>query len=88
VWKVEQALRWIFEDSTEIAKVSNSLVPDYKKRPERCVFIKALAETKAAIGLFQQISIDVISPVFIGFQVLSCVNQFHLLPSNATFNGM
>jgi len=59
-----------------------------EKRPVRVEFIEALAETKAAIGLFQQISIDVISPVFIGFQVLSCVNQFHLLPSNATFNGM
>ena len=46
MWKVEQALRWIFEDSTEIAKVSNSLVPDHKKRPERGVSIEALAETK------------------------------------------
>jgi hypothetical protein len=42
------------------------LVGRNKKRPERGVFIEALAETKAAIGLFQPISINVISPVFIG----------------------
>jgi len=46
--------------------VVGELVGRNEKRPERGVFIEGLAETKAAIGLFQPTPISVISPVFIG----------------------